>query len=525
MVALATVGCLSLMGSTASRLYKQGKKAEKNGAIAQAYILYSEAAAADPGKKKYRERAEALKVQAAIQAKLKPPSDTDALQEPAPDPETVFDRIAPHDLQSLERLMPPAELDLPAGLGKYDLKGDSKNLFEQVAGKLGLQVVFDGDYQPGQRVIFRMEDVSAREALHALELVTDSFIVPLSSRLIMVAKDDENRRKDLEQTEVVTVPIPSAMSAQDLTELGQIIRQTIGAEKIFWDSQADTIVIRDRVTRAKAAQALLHQLIAYPAQVALDLEFVEVSEQDMLDLGVNIQTSFPLVYLGTIFNYRPTIPSGLSGLLTFGGGKTLFGLGVVDTSVTAVMNMSDARSLLRTTIVSLEGKKATFHSGDKYPILTSGYFGGQQVQGNVFTPTPSYTFEDLGIVVNVTPQVHDMGEVSLELDTEYKVLGSGSFNGIPVISSRKLQSTMRLRNNQWALVAGIIGKSETRSYSGPAIISKIPFLRDLVSRFTRQKTRSYVLIAIKPRLLSLPPDQRVTRTIYLGSDTKTQTPL
>jgi general secretion pathway protein D len=527
-VALAAAGSLSLSASTASRLYKQGRKAERDGAIAQAYILYSEAFAADPRNSKYRERAEALKVQAAIESKLKPPAVGTPPAEAGelePTLEDTFLSITDRELAEAQQTLPPAELALPPAPASYDLKGDFKSLWEQLAARLGLQTVFDGEYQPGNQTRLRLDDVTSREALHDLEAATNSFLVPLSSKLIMVAKDNENKRRDLEQVEVVTVPVPHSLTPQDITELGQVVKQTIGVDKVFWDASAGAIVIRDRVSRARVAQAILNQLIAYRPEVAIDLEFLEVSESDLIDLGADLQTSFPIVYLGKFLNGTGSVPTGIQGLLTFGGGKTLFGIGAMDMNITAVMNSSKARSLLKTSVVSVEGQKATFHSGDKYPIMTSGYFGNVQTSAQTFTPTPSFTFEDLGIVVNVTPKVHEMGEVSLDLDTEYKVLGAGQVNGIPIISSRKLQSTIRLKNNQWAMVAGLMAQSESRSLTGPPLLSRIPILKDFISHFTRQKARNYVLLAIKPRLLSLPPDQRVTRAIYLGTETKPLTPL
>ena len=518
------------MASTASRLYKEARKAERDGAVAQAYILYSEASAADPRNAKYRQRAEALRVQATIQAQLKPPvaeKSAAAVGDSDLAPENIFDNLTDRDLASAQEALPPAELQLPPGRGDYDLQGDYRALWQQGASRLGIQVIFDGDYQPGRRLKFRLDDQSARDVLHGLEAATDSFLVPLNPKLMIVAQDTENKRRDLEQVEALTVPVPHALTAQELTEIGQILKQTVSIDKVFWNSAHNVIVIRDRVTRARAAEAILHQLIAYKAQVAIDLEFIELSEADLLDVGVDVNLSMPIVYLGKILNGTGTTPSGVNGLMTFGGGRSMFGVGVVEASVIANMNSSKARSLLHTTVVSVEGQKATFHSGDKYPILTGGFFGSGNTNqsSQAFLPTPSFTFEDLGIVVNVTPQVHDDQEVSLELDTEYKVLGTGQFNGIPVISNRKLQSTLRLRNNQWALVAGLTTQTRNTSFTGPALLTKIPLLKSLISRFTRDRARTYVVLAMKPRLLSLPPDQTVTHDVYLGSETKPVTRL
>jgi general secretion pathway protein D len=173
----------------------------------------------------------------------------------------------------------------------------------------------------------------------------------------------------------------------------------------------------------------------------------------------------------------------------------------------------------------VEGHKATLKIGSKYPILTSQYIGATTTGGQVSTPTPSFTFEDLGVVINVTPHVHDMGEVTLDFDGELKVLGAGTVDNIPIISSRKITSMFRLRNNESALIAGLTSETVTRTTTGPALFSRIPILGNLISMFTRNKSHNYILMVIKPRLLSLPPNQRVMRAIWVGSETRDVTPL
>ena len=59
-------------GSQADKLYKQGRKAEKAGEIARAYILYTQAAALEPARTIYALRAQALQSRAAMQAKSVP---------------------------------------------------------------------------------------------------------------------------------------------------------------------------------------------------------------------------------------------------------------------------------------------------------------------------------------------------------------------------------------------------------------------------------------------------------------------
>ena len=66
--------------------------------------------------------------------------------------------------------------------------------------------------------------------------------------------------------------------------------------------QRELIVIRDRVSRALPAQALLQQLFSWRPEVMIELEFLDVSDSDIINYGFNITNQFPAIALGQIMN-------------------------------------------------------------------------------------------------------------------------------------------------------------------------------------------------------------------------------
>jgi type II secretory pathway component GspD/PulD (secretin) len=206
----------------------------------------------------------------------------------------------------------------------------------------------------------------------------------------------------------------------------------------------------------------------------------------------------------------------------------MFGIGMVDASVIARMSRSDSKTLLRTEVRSLDGLPATVHVGDKFPVMTAGYFGPSSFGGGTagaFTPPPSFTFEDLGVTMKITPHIHGMDEVTLDFEAEFKVLSGQSLNGIPVISNRKMTSTVRLGVGDWGVVAGLMSSSEARSIHGIAGLAEIPGLGQLFRVNNKDETTSDVILLIKPTLLNLPPDQFASPAMWVGPDARPLTPL
>jgi hypothetical protein len=151
---------------TAEQLFHQAQKAERDGEIVKAYLLYAEAAAADPTNIDYWSRAQALRPAASL-IDPSPPKLPDLSSDKID--RTLFGKISDAELEEARKPLPPAKLEAEPGCRDYDLQGDSKALWEQVAATLHLKVLFDPDYKPTRAFRFELTDAGYRDALQGLE--------------------------------------------------------------------------------------------------------------------------------------------------------------------------------------------------------------------------------------------------------------------------------------------------------------------------------------------------------------------
>jgi hypothetical protein len=391
---LTTVVCLVLPVAvaaeepSAAQLFAKGNRAEKAGHMAEAYLLYSEAAAKDPQNQNYWLRSQAVRVRAELEVS---PKRIPALESPPGSPLPPIAPATARDLADTRKPLPPTELAAKPGTQDFSLRAPAQTLFETVAKAYGLNCAFDSDYPSGNAIRFQISGADYRVALHALEAATGSFIIPLTSKAFLVAKDTTQKRTELEPNVAVAIRLPEATTPQEFTGAINAVRQAMALQKVSWDTQTNTLVIRDRISKVLPARAVLEDLLHPKGQVMLETDVLEVDRNHMLQWGVSLPNLFPIQPFTSLSNGLVT----LADLAHWGPAGTLFALTISNAQLLAEFANSTSHSLMHTELRSIDGQKAELHVGQRYPILTSGYFG--QTTGVEGTTTNGSTTSTTGL--------------------------------------------------------------------------------------------------------------------------------
>lgn len=146
-------------------------------------------------------------------------------------------------------------------------------------------------------------------------------------------------------------------------------------------------------------------------------------------------------------------------------------------------------------------------------ILNSSSFAGES-SAEPQTLFPGVQYIDLGLKIKATPRIHANNDVTLQLSFEVSSLTSQSFNTIPVIDSETVDQTVRVRENQTAMLAGFLQSQVTNAINGTPGVSELPGLDWLTANHNDQQQSQELLILVTPRMVHFAP--REDRVIYAG---------
>lgn len=130
------------------------------------------------------------------------------------------------------------------------------------------------------------------------------------------------------------------------------------------------------------------------------------------------------------------------------------------------------------------------------------------------TPYPGSEYVDIGLKIKATPYVHPNDEVTLQMEYEIKALSGSNFNGIPVISNESVTQTIRLKEGETSIIAGLLDREQSKALAGIPGLAQIPYAGYLFGSHNDSYKNSELLILITPRRLRVPAHE--SHEIYAG---------
>jgi general secretion pathway protein D len=126
------------------------------------------------------------------------------------------------------------------------------------------------------------------------------------------------------------------------------------------------------------------------------------------------------------------------------------------------------------------------------PIATGGI--NQQ-------PVTSYTYRTIGVNIDITPRLHHNDDISLRLKLEVSNLSGTGFNQLPTFGTRYVETTIRLRDGETNMLAGLIRDDERTTLDGVPGLSDLPIVGRLFAKNHRETKETDIVLMLTPRIV------------------------
>ena len=198
------------------------------------------------------------------------------------------------------------------------------------------------------------------------------------------------------------------------------------------------------------------------------------------------------------------------GFAGFGGkiaGDTIFG-----TIVNAVKSDTTSNLLQTPSIVTLDNNEARILVGQEIPITT-----GQALSQNFDNAFRTVQRENVGIQLEVKPQVNSSGAIKLFIHQQVSSIAGpvSSDNSDLILNKREAETTMTVDDGQIALIGGLLDDNERRTLEKIPLLGDLPVVGNLFRSKARSRTKTNLMIFIRPTILrSAADNRRVTEQRY-----------
>ncbi|RZM05645.1 MAG: type II secretion system protein GspD, partial [Sphingomonas sp.] len=163
-------------------------------------------------------------------------------------------------------------------------------------------------------------------------------------------------------------------------------------------------------------------------------------------------------------------------------------------------------------LITLDNQQAHSLVGQEIPVTT-----GQALSNNFDNAFRTVQRQNVGIQLDVKPQVNANGSLKLFVRLEVSSIAGpvSSSNSELILNKRAFENVFTPDDGQITVIGGLLDDNERRTIEKIPLLGDIPGLGQLFRSRARQRTKTNLMVFIRPTILRTPEDSRaVTEQRY-----------
>jgi len=279
----------------------------------------------------------------------------------------------------------------------------------------------------------------------------------------------------------------SSASAQAATDLS-------GQVYVVADEDTNSLLVMTASKNFERVREIIKELDQPVPQVLIKVLIAEVTHTGRLDLGaefsaMNLRTSGRGTSLFSDFD----VAAQSNGLIFRVLEKD------VAAAIRALEEVGKLDVLSRPYILASDNQEASITIGQEVPFVrnTRTTETGQTLN--------TIEYEDIGIILKVTPHINPEGLVIMDIAPEISTLTGDSVPisetlSAPVFAKRSAESRVAIRDGQTIVIGGLMEDKKTDTVKKVPLLGDIPWFGALFRRTIKETTKTELLIFLTPHV-------------------------
>lgn len=364
-------------------------------------------------------------------------------------------------------------------------------VFDSLKAASGLNYVLDKDVRQDLRVTLSVKDKPVEDILRLLLATNQLERRVLDEDTLLIYPNTPAKAAEYREMVVRTFYLSNAEAAK----VAGMLRSIAKARDVVVDEKLNLLVVRDSAEVIRLAEKLIAAQDVAEPEVMLELEVLEVSMNRLLEMGVTWPSSVSASVAGA---------EGVAGQMTLrefrNRSSDLVTLQFNDPLVAAQLrSQKGSANLLANPRVRVRNKQsAKILIGERVPVFTT------TATANVGT-SESVSYLDVGLKLEIEPTVSLDDEVSMKmalevsniLETVRRTSGTQAYR----LGTRNTSTTLRVRDGETNVLAGLIQRDERKSNTGVPGLNEVPLVSKLFGASSDTDTRTEIILLVTPRIV------------------------
>lgn len=264
------------------------------------------------------------------------------------------------------------------------------------------------------------------------------------------------------------------------------------------DEDTNSLLVMAASKHFDRIKEILNDLDEPVPEVLIKVLLAEVTHDDSIDLGVefsalNLDASGKGQELFTDFN----VTEQTSGMVAKVVEED------VNVALRALSEVGKLDVLSRPYILASDNQEATISVGQEVPFINQSRTTetGQTIN--------TVTYEDIGIILNVTPHINPDGLVILDVSPEISELTGTTVQvsettSLPVYAKRTATSRVGILDGQTIVIGGLVQDNKTETIRKVPVLGDIPLLGWFFRRTQDKVSKTELLIFLTPHVALKP---------------------